>query len=62
MTNPKWEIGPVKLVGGREAIIDAIDAEIEAIKAKGAILCRDAYINGLRFARALIVKRMEASK
>ena len=25
MSNPKWEIGPVKLVGGREAIIDAIN-------------------------------------
>ena len=45
-----------------QEILDAIDAEIEAIKAKGAILCRDAYVNGLRFARALIVRRMEASK
>ena len=45
-----------------QEIVDAIDAEIEAIKAKGAILCRDAYINGLRFARALIVRRMEGGK
>ena len=45
-----------------QEILDAIDAEIEAMKAKGAILCRDAYANGLRFARDLIVKRMEASK
>ena len=45
-----------------QEILDAIDAEIEAMKAKGAILCRDAYVNGLRFARDLIAKRMEASK
>ena len=45
-----------------QEIIDAIDAEIEAMTAAGAILCRDAYINGLRFARALIVKRMEGGK
>ena len=45
-----------------QEIISAIDAEIAAMTAAGAILCRDAYINGLRFARALIVKRMEASK
>ena len=25
MSNPKWEIGPVKLTGGHEAIIDAIN-------------------------------------
>ena len=45
-----------------QEMLDAIDAEIEAMTAAGAILCRDAYINGLRFARALIAKRMEAGK
>ena len=45
-----------------QEMIDAIDAEIAETTAAGAILCRDAYINGLRFARALIVKRMEAGK
>ena len=45
-----------------QEIINAIDAEIEAVRVAGAILCRDAYINGLRFARDLIAKRMEAGK
>ena len=27
MTNPKWEIGPVELIGGNEAIIDAINED-----------------------------------
>ena len=45
-----------------QEIINAIDAEIEAMTAAGAILCRDAYVNGLRFARALIAKRMEGGQ
>ena len=44
-----------------QEIIDAINSEIEAMTAAGAILCRDAYVNGLRFARDLIAKRTEAS-
>ena len=45
-----------------QEMLDAIDAEVAAMTAAGEILCRDAYINGLRFARMLIVKRMEGGK
>ena len=37
MTNPKWEIGPVKLVGGREAIIDAINEDQEGFRYTGRV-------------------------
>ena len=55
-------------------MLDAIDKEIEAVKvantrirhngpgASETICAHIAYVNGLNFARALIVKRMEASK
>ena len=55
-----------------QEIIDAIDAEIEAVRvantrirlngpgASETICGNIAYVNGLRFAQALIVKRMEA--
>ena len=45
-----------------QQIIDAIDAEIEVMTAAGAILCRDAYVNGLRFAKELIEKRIEVTE
>jgi len=57
-----------------QEIIDAIDAEIEGtevssrnikLNSRGAseTICGNiAYVNGLRFARALIVKRMEGGK
>ncbi|MFY8202247.1 MAG: hypothetical protein ACOVLE_16340 [Pirellula staleyi] len=57
-----------------QEIIDAIDAEIEGIEvanrnirlgslgAAETILGNIAFINGLRFARELIAKRMEAGK
>ena len=57
-----------------QEIINAIDAEIEGTEvssrniklnswgASETICGNIAYVNGLRFARALIVKRMEASK
>ena len=37
MTNPKWEIGPVKLVGGHEAIIDAINEDQEDFRYSGRV-------------------------
>ena len=37
MTNPKWEIGPVKLVGGNEAIIDAINEDQEDFRYSGRV-------------------------
>ena len=55
-----------------QEMLDAIDAEIEAVRvantrirlngpgASETIGAHIAYVNGLRFARALIVKRMEA--
>ena len=57
-----------------QEIIDAIDAEIEGtevssrnikLNSRGAseTICGNiAYVNGLRFARDLIAKRMEASQ
>ena len=51
-----------------QEIIDAIDKEIEETKAAAQSCSEDFYwtcmsrIAGLSFARALIVKRMEASK
>ena len=44
-----------------QEIIDAIDAEIEGLRDLDRTI-RAAYIEGLRFARDLIVKRMEAGK
>ena len=35
MTNPKWEIGPVKLVNGSEAFIDAINLTQEDFRYVG---------------------------
>ena len=40
-----------------QEIIDVIDAEIARVEASSRN-----YVNGLRFARALIVKRMEGGK
>ena len=37
MTNPKWETGPVKLVGGSEAIIDAINEDQEDFRYSGRV-------------------------
>ena len=37
MTNPKWETGPVKLVGGNEAIIDAINEDQEDFRYSGRV-------------------------
>ena len=37
MTNPKWEIGPVKLIGGHEAIIDAINEDQEDFRYTGRV-------------------------
>ena len=37
MTNPKWETGPVKLVGGNEAIIDAINEDQEDFRYTGRV-------------------------
>ena len=37
MTNPKWEVGPVKLIGGREAIIDAINETQEDFRYSGRV-------------------------
>ena len=57
-----------------QEIIDAIDAEIEAVRvantrirhnspgASETIGAHIAYVNGLNFARDLIVKRMEGGK
>ena len=57
-----------------QEIINAIDKEIEAVRVANTrvrlsspggsetILGHIAYVNGLRFARDLIAKRMEASK
>ena len=44
-----------------QEIIDAIDAEIEGSRDLDRTILA-AYIEGLLFARDLIVKRMEASK
>ena len=44
-----------------QEIINAIDAEIDGSLDLDRTI-RAAYIEGLRFARGLIVKRMEASK
>lgn len=35
MTNPKWEVGPVKLVCGYDAIIDAINEDQEDYRYTG---------------------------
>lgn len=35
MTNPKWEVGPVKLIGGHEAFIDAINEDQEDFRYVG---------------------------
>ena len=51
-----------------QEILDAIDAEIAKTKVAAQLCSEDFYwlrmsrIAGLSFARALIVKRMEASK
>ena len=37
MTNPKWETGPVKLIGGNEAIIDAINEDQEDFRYSGRV-------------------------
>ena len=37
MNNPKWEIGPVKLVGGSEAFIDAINEDQEDWRYSGRV-------------------------
>ena len=37
MTNPKWEIGPVELIGGHEAIIDAINEDQEDFRYSGRV-------------------------
>ena len=37
MTNPKWEIGPVELIGGREAFIDAINEDQEDFRYSGRV-------------------------
>ena len=37
MSNPKWEIGPAKLVGGNEAIIDAINEDQEDYRYSGRV-------------------------
>ena len=37
MSNPKWEIGPVELIGGREAIIDAINETQEDFRYSGRV-------------------------
>lgn len=37
MTNPKWEIGPVKLLNGNEAIIDAINEDQEDWRYSGRV-------------------------
>ena len=37
MTNPKWEIGPVKLVNETEAIIDAINENQEDWRYSGRV-------------------------
>ena len=37
MSNPKWEIGPVKLIDGREAIIDAINEDQEDYRYSGRV-------------------------
>ena len=37
MSNPKWEIGPVKLVGGNEAWIDAINEDQEDYRYSGRV-------------------------
>ena len=37
MTNPKWEIGPVELIGGNEAIIDAINEDQEDFRYSGRV-------------------------
>ena len=37
MTNPKWEIGPVRLTGGHEAIIDAINEDQEDFRYSGRV-------------------------
>ena len=52
-----------------QEIIDAIDAEIARVEKpdgkktdQETRLIRISYVNGLRFARALIVKRMEGGR
>lgn len=57
-----------------QEMLDAIDAEIEAVRVANTrirlngpgaskTICRNiAYANGLRFARALIAKRMEGGQ
>ena len=37
MTNPKWETGPVELIGGQEAIIDAINEDQEDWRYSGRV-------------------------
>ena len=37
MSNPKWEIGAVKLIGGNEAIIDAINEDQEDFRYTGRV-------------------------
>lgn len=37
MSNPKWEIGPVELIGGHEAIIDAINEDQEDFRYSGRV-------------------------
>ena len=37
MTNPKWVIGPVELIGGHEAIIDAINEDQEDFRYSGRV-------------------------
>ena len=37
MSNPKWEIGRVELIGGREAIIDAINETQEDFRYSGRV-------------------------
>ena len=40
----KWQIGPVKLVDGREAWIDAINAEQEHYRYTGRMMGQDGFV------------------
>ena len=37
MSSPKWEVGPVELIGGCEAIIDAINEDQEDFRYTGRV-------------------------
>jgi hypothetical protein len=45
VSNPKWQIGPVKLANGDEALIDAINKGQDAYRYTGRVKMHDKWVS-----------------